>query len=124
MPKGVYTRPPKRLCSLPGCSRPAYCIGVCRAHDYKRRIGSPNWRKPIFSRSLERKGWVHRGYRYVMVQGEEVLEHRYVVEQHLGRKLDTDEVVHHINGIKGDNALSNLRVMSRAEHQKLHRGVA
>ena len=46
--------------------------------------------------------------------------HRLLMEQILGRKLDFDEVVHHINGNSLDNDPSNLMVMTRAEHTRLH----
>ena len=47
-------------------------------------------------------------------------EHRYIVEQKIGRKLKSDEIVHHIDGNKRNNDPSNLTIMSRAEHAKLH----
>ena len=47
--------------------------------------------------------------------------HRLIMEEHLGRKLDANEVVHHINGNTRDNRIENLVVMSRGEHSKLHR---
>jgi hypothetical protein len=49
-----------------------------------------------------------------------VLEHRIVMENYLGRLLNSSEVVHHINGDKKDNNISNLEVMKRTEHSRMH----
>jgi len=49
-----------------------------------------------------------------------VMEHRLVVEKHLGRYLTQDEVVHHINRNPRDNRIENLTVMSKADHVSLH----
>lgn len=66
-------------------------------------------------------------YNYVIVKGHPkatkhgyVLQHRVVMENHLKRLLNADEVVHHINGDKKDNRIENLELLDAKEHVRLH----
>lgn len=63
-------------------------------------------------------GYVHG---VVRENGEtrRMVQHRWVIEQHLGRRLTRAEDVHHINGIKHDNRLENLRLMDHVEHTRI-----
>ena len=48
------------------------------------------------------------------------MEHRYIMEKHIGRMLENDETVHHINHVKDDNRIENLQLMTFKEHAGLH----
>ena len=58
------------------------------------------------------------GYLRIKTEGGWKRLHRVIMENHLGRKLETDEQVDHINGIKTDNRIENLQVLKNSEHQK------
>ena len=71
-------------------------------------------------------GWkggrlITNGYVKVQHEGAYILEHRLVMSQHLGRALTAEEVVHHINGNRQDNSLSNLKLCTATTHRHEHR---
>lgn len=47
-------------------------------------------------------------------------EHVLIMENYLGRSLDEDEVVHHIDKNKQNNNLSNLELCLKSVHTKYH----
>lgn len=59
---------------------------------------------------------------YVVQHGGKVFRHvhRYLAEKILGRALHTNEVVHHMDDDPKNNELTNLIVMDRRTHGKLH----
>ena len=77
----------------------------CRSCNKKLGSKPP---KPIEERSRR----VHSsGYVYLSLPDRSnYAEHRYVMEQHLGRRLLPGENVHHINGVRSDNRIENLEL--------------
>jgi len=78
-----------------------------------------------------KRGWSLSDSGYVMIPVKNhprakasnryrIREHVLVMEKYLGRYLEPGEVVHHINGIRTDNRIENLRLMNISTHMKMH----
>jgi hypothetical protein len=70
------------------------------------------------------KPWINSsGYLNIrdIKTGKTMQQHRLVMENHLGRRLESWEVVHHIDGNKTNNELSNLVVTVQNKHAKTTR---
>lgn len=88
-----------------------YCSAKCQN---LARMGKNH---PLYKRGYS----IDDGYRKVLSgKGGYVKEHRKVVEEAIGRKLHTDEIIHHINVNRSDNRLENLTILSKSEHSKVH----
>lgn len=89
--------------------------------EQTKGAGNPFWKG---GRTIEPRGYVlvkvgldhHladcRGYAY---------EHRLIAEKKLGRRLTPDEIVHHDDERKSNNAPANLEPLTHPEHRRLHR---
>ena len=49
-----------------------------------------------------------------------IYEHRFVLEQKIGRILTTNEIAHHINEIRDDNRPENLKLFNKSTHPSYH----
>jgi len=69
----------------------------------------------------EFKSFISQGYRYIRTApGKYTAEHRLVIEKS-GKRLDPKLVVHHIDGNRLNNELSNLLVCTQSQHCKLEK---
>lgn len=59
-------------------------------------------------------------YKTITINGVTLTVHRYIMEQHLQRKLVRKEVVHHKDGNKHNNSIDNLELLTHSEHATLH----
>lgn len=102
-----------KFCSRECCSINKHLNGSGKNSPLFRKSSNqgkhnPNWKGGRYFQS---------GYIMISKRAEHVL----VMEQHIGRRILPGENVHHINGIKTDNRLENLQLLTVADHLNKHR---
>jgi|688.fasta_scaffold404328_2 hypothetical protein len=86
-----------------GSYNPKWKGGEIKIHDNRTLIYTPNHPYPS-----------HSG-------GSHVLRYRLVMENHLGRYLLPNEIIHHKNGDCTGDSIENLEVMTQSQHATLHK---
>ncbi len=114
----------KPPCAVSGCDNKAQSRGWCFKHYARwqkhgdpgeaddRRLKGAEQLPNGSTRKTEQSGYVRLYFPDPERpgRGRHVLEHRYVMEQVLGRRLKPHEHVHHVNGDRADNRESNLEL--------------
>jgi hypothetical protein len=112
-----YVKPSQYVklhCCSPECGKIRRQTSMPKGKYHYNWNGGESFNKANGYMLIQVKGHPHgnsRGYVY---------KHRYVVEQNIGRLLETWEHVHHIDGNKLNNEYSNLQIVDVYEHMRIH----
>lgn len=124
-----------KVCGVDGCERSAKARGWCFAHYQRfKKYGDPLTMSPIYAAaglgvraSVTKKPGrppsgntrTHNGY--VVTGGNAKGEHIVVAERALGKQLPSKAEVHHVDGVRSNNANDNLVICpDHAYHMLLH----
>ena len=108
------------------CTRNQFCNARCYG-DWKIKHYTA-WNK---GKIREQTGSYYKGFsktmegykmlynpNYPTDERKYILEHRFIMELILGRKLEDKEFVHHNNGIRDDNRPENLCIVNNNNHER------
>lgn len=101
-------------------NKPGYTT-TKRGNKFPQFCGKNNW----FwhgGKTIDKDGYVYlRKPNHPFNANGYVKRSRLVMEKHIGRYLSKQEIIHHINGIKNDDRIDNLKLLANlSEHRKYH----
>lgn len=104
---------------VPSKTPPRYCSQQC----WLKKHNNPERNRELGRRSREKIGAAQRNRGACIKTYRKYLghhEHRVIMERIVGRKLRSDEIVHHKDGNLRNNDPANLELTNRRDHAKLH----
>lgn len=119
------------LCNVPECQNARHSGILCAGHRKRKDRLAPDYdpltdTDPLGPQGKKKRGGdltrveQSNGYIRLVITDDQgvtkrIMQHRFVMEQYLGRPLEPHENVHHINGVRGDNRIENLELWSTSQ---------
>ena len=75
---------------------------------------------PVGVGSIPTESTMYKYKKIKLKNGKTIDEHRYIMQQYLGRELQRNELVHHIDKNPRNNNIFNLQIITPSEHTKIH----
>jgi hypothetical protein len=104
--------------------------GIPKSESHKQKLSEAHKGKQLETSNPNWKGgsYISRGRKFIRISDHPnkqrngyIMHSRYVVEQFIGRYLNKNEEIHHINFNKLDDSLYNLYLFeSKANHARFH----
>ena len=116
---GLYC-PAEYLMSIRANADAPRVLGMVR-RQWSASAGETDRYLTFFPNSCSRQAppSVARGARYGSTAGGKSREHRWIMQNVLGRKLSTKWDVHHLDGVKVNNSPDNLDYLPHSEHMSI-----
>lgn len=90
---------------------------ILELNNIQRMDRNPNWKGGIFKNGKYIGERLQNNHpRIKMASNNNILQHRLIMAEHLGRDLEPWEIVHHKNGNKHDNRIENLELLTHSNH--------
>ena len=107
---------PKRIDYAPKLKRTyckQECFSIMQKEMNERKAYEDGWRE-------KKNGYMYKRLWDDIHQGEWVMQHRWIMAQHVGWEALINMTVHHIDMIKTNNDISNLWLCTDSQHKIAH----